>query len=333
MGKKALSLAALVVLVLVAIGMLFGQAAPRSSAADHLDAPLVAGDGRIDINDVYAFTVGSDTVLVMTINPLAGVVSPTTLRPGTQYEFLIDNDGDAVQDIAYRLLASAPKKSGRQNLSLHRSTEIDEGGPLMAKGQSEQVLPVKGGGSLFVGLRDDPFFFDLIGFRTGSFCTSPVDFFAGLNVSAIILQVPTADLVDSSPVIGVWARTTVDDEQVERMGRPVINTVLIPSGSKDAFNATQPADDPATWTSDVINSLVALNGDPAYSAAVASILLPDILTIDTSQASGFLNGRDLDDDVIDIALTVVSNGGITTDCVNGNDVPFLTGFPYLAPPH
>jgi len=336
MKSKLLVLASLAVLGIALLALVFAPAAVSSRAADHLDAPLVASDGRTDINDVYAFTAGSDTVLIMDVNPVAGVLSPTTLKPGAFYEFAIDNDGDAVEDLVYRLHASAPNSYGIQNLVLRRyhsqSASLLEGLPI-AKGKSERTLPVSGGGSLFVGLRDDPFFFDLVGFQTLTFCSPGTNFFAGLNVTTIVLQVPTASLLDGSSAFGVWARTKVDGVQIDRMGRPAINTVLIPSGSKDAFNATHPMNDVAAWTSTVTASLLALNGDPTYSAAVAAILLPDILTIDTASPSAYLNGRALTDDVIDLSLSVVTNGALTTDCVDGNDLAFLGTFPYLAPHH
>ncbi len=63
---------------------------------------------------------------------------------------------------------------------------------------------------------------------------------------------------------------------------------------------------------------------------MADILLPDILTVDFSSNAGFLNGRQLVDDVIDIELGIVTNGAVTTDCVN-NDSAFPGTFPYLAP--
>jgi len=60
---------------------------------------------------------------------------------------------------------------------------------------------------------------------------------------------------------------------------------------------------------------------------------------------GFPNGRRVGDDVVDIALRAVAGGTPLTpafnhspnntlgDGVNQNDVPYLTQFPYLAPPH
>ena len=55
-------------------------AALPSGAADHLDAPAVKKDGRTDLTDIYAFQSKEhpgNTVLIMDVNPLAGVVSGT----------------------------------------------------------------------------------------------------------------------------------------------------------------------------------------------------------------------------------------------------------------
>ncbi len=74
-------------------------------AADHLDAPAVKTDGRTDINDVYAFRSPTDhakTVLIMTVNPLAGTQNGTTFHPDAKYQFVVDNDGDAESD-GYKL--------------------------------------------------------------------------------------------------------------------------------------------------------------------------------------------------------------------------------------
>ncbi len=327
----ALSASALVVAAVLLVGV-----APRfSGAADHLDAPSLmspGGDGRLDINDVYAFQSPANpanTVLIMTVNPFAGASSPTTLRPGANYEFLIDTDGDAVQDIRYRLKASAPRAAGVQNIMLHKATGAaaagDGGGPKIAKGKSGTTIPVHGGGSLRVDVYDDPFFFDLLAFLgTYPFCSAPggppgstgSDAFAGSNVTAIVLEVPSSALGPDS--IGVWGRTVLDGAQIDRLGRPAINTVFIPSASKDAFNAGEPKDDVSDFSS--------------FLGAFAGLLLPDILTVDTSSTAGFLNGRQLADDVIDIELSLI---GVApgSDCVDANDVPFLTTFPYLAPAH
>ena len=71
--------------LVVAAAMIVGLSASTIGAADHLDAPMIQKDERTDINDAYAFVNGDNTVLVMTVNPLAGVLNDTTLRPFSQY--------------------------------------------------------------------------------------------------------------------------------------------------------------------------------------------------------------------------------------------------------
>ena len=69
-------------------------------------------------------------------------------------------------------------------------------------------------------------------------------------------------------------------------------------------------------------------GDPT-AGAIADILLPDILTVDFASTAGFLNGRQLADDVIDAELALITNGIVPSDCVD-NDSVFRPVFPYLA---
>lgn len=355
-------------LVALAVSLAVGLPAILAQGADHLDAPLVQNDGRLDINDVYAFqspTNPDNTVLIMTVNPLAGVLSPTTFHPDALYELKIDNTGDAVEDITYRLKFSQPSsKSAAPSQSVTLWKDEGTGFAVIAEGKvsapaksdkaKPRIIPVDGGGSLFAGLRDDPFFFDLVAFQnalggTGTLPRDPdseingVDFFAGVNVSAIVLELPS-DMFGSDD-IGVWAITKFKGQQVDRLGRPVINTVFIPAENKDAFNAGEPRNDRRDFNEDVVGSLLFLSGldgtgySEVQAQAIANVLLPDILTINTSSTSGFLNGRTLEDDVIDIELPIATGGFfggspvLTTDEVPANDVPFLSEFPYLAPPH
>ncbi len=343
-------------LLLVAAAMIVGVSASAIGAADHLDAPLVQQDGRTDINDAYAFINGENTVMVMTVNPLAGVLNGTTLRPYAQYEFVIDNDGDYQEDIVYRVQAGAPNGNGQQPIFLY---DLDSATPRQANGTSDTIIPAWGDGSLYVGLRDDPFFFDLVAFQdqvlgaggSRTFCDgNENDFFAGANVTAIVLELPSSYLTADSDTINIWTRTADRTGMIDRMGKPALNTVLIPSGSKDAYNATVPANDVAAWSDQFEANLLALSGldGSGYTAAeaefVASLLLPDVLTLDTTSTAGFttapLNGRQLAEDVIDFELFVVTGGlgangspVLTSDCVDSNDVPFLASFPYLAPAH
>ena len=334
------------VLGLLAVAAIAALVTIPAFSADHLDAPTTKKDGRTDINDVYVFHPGSPqqnlskTVLAMTVNPLAGVRSGTTFRAGANYELLIDTDGDAKAEITVRTQFSAVD-NGQQDYRVHVIRGND--GNVMVRGTTNQVVE-QDGVKTFAGLRDDPFFFDLAAFNAGAaFCPGGVgtDFFLGLNTSAIVVEVPTS-MIGSGPV-GVWGRTVVDDEQIDRMGRPAILTVFIPpnpfeAGStsqgnlEDQFNKTKPQRDQARWRSEIVNSLIALGNTTTEANALADVLLPDILTVDLSKATGFLNGRNLADDVIDAELGLITKGAITTDCVN-NDSTFLTGFPYLGVPN
>ena len=313
-----------------AAGLCLAGLPAAAPAADHLDSPSVEADGRLDINDIYAFqspTDAANTVLVMTVNPGAGVISGTDLNPSGAYDLMIDNNGDALPDVTYTFLFGAARGSRPQSMLLLRN------GRRVARGRTGSTASVSGGGQVLVDLFEDPFFFDLTGFENGLNFTGD-DFFAGLNVTAMVLEVPSSELTsDGDPNVGVFARTTIGGEQFDRMGRPGINTVLIPDGLKDAFNDGVPVNDPENFFEPISNTIEMLSGDAAYADMIAAVLTPDILTFDTSSSAGFLNGRRLQDDVIDIELDLLSMGAITSDGVDSNDAAFPGTFPYLAPPN
>ena len=305
-------------------------------ASDHLDAPnlsdgSITGSGQQDIADLYAFRpsdTSTNSALILTVNPFAGNSSPTAFGTNTAYRFEIDNTGDAMSNLTYEATFTDLIGGGQAfNLTLN--------GAPVSSGVTGITSAVAGGGNVQAGVFDDPFFFDLTGFQntlngTGTFTGE--DTFAGANVSAIVLEVPSSTLLSdpTDPAIGVWATTSIGDDQVDRVGRPAINTVLVGTDSKQAFNEASPADDFAVF-GDEVNGILNDFSDQANADALTPILLPDVLTFDTSSADGFLNGRRLEDDVIDGSLALITNGGITTDGVPVNDAQFNSVFPFLAP--
>jgi hypothetical protein len=342
-------------------GILIGSAlvADTGGAADHLEAPRVQADGRTDINDLYAFTRGENTVLIMTVNPAAGILSPTTFDPNGVYEFQIDNDGDYRRDQTISVRFGKPDGEGQQRVSVRGF----ESGRRLTRGWTGDQITLPRGGSAMAGTFDDPFFFDLEGFLgtvkgqgTRGFCDGDeVDFFAptggtAFNVSGIVIEVPSSFLTDDdSSVINVWGETKTRRGRADRVGKPAIATVLIDDGNEDAFNRTRPNRDVRKWSGEVSENLQFLSGldgdgyDEQTAEFVTGLLLPDVLTLDTSSDAGFvdgpLNGRQLAEDVIDFELAVVTGlfdaGGngpvLTTDCVDANNVAFRDAFPYLAP--
>jgi len=319
-------------------------------AADHLDAPNLqqAGMGDRDINDLYAFQSPSNpdnTVLIMTVNPFAGrtnpagIVSPTTFGTDVDYQIEIDNDNDAVPNVTFSTTFGA---AGPGNAQAFTVTSSATG--VLATGSTTGPAVSTGGVSATAGLYDDPFFFDLVGFNnflagTGGFTNG--DTFAGQNVSAIVLEVPSTLLNGADSNIGVSARTVVAGMQVDRMGRPAVNTALIPSARKDEFNGADEANDDANFGADIEASIASLDmrdagGSSFPVAALADFLVPDVLTLDTApDVSGFPNGRGLADDVIDATLSLVLLGETmgVSDNVPANDRAFSGQFPYLASPN
>jgi hypothetical protein len=318
-----------------------GLVPAAANAADHLDSMVVSGNGRTDITDVYAFSGpgGNGTVFVVGINPGAGVLpnSTTTFGSNIDYQLKVDTDADNKADIKYLFRFGRPNAMGLQTQKVWRN------GVLVANGWTGSDLAVAGGGRTTAGLYDDPFFFDLDAFKGAvlgngngrTFCDGDThDFFLGLNLSAIILRVPNEQLGGDGKTIGVWASTEDSNgKQIDQMGRPAINTVfnntVMDQSDRQLFNETRPGQMVgAGFRAHVKDVLTALGA--ADPEGLSQVLVPDVLTYETGNMSGFLNGRQLADDVIDAELGLVTDGGITTDCIS-NDSNFRSSWPFLAP--
>ena len=248
------------------------------------------------------------------------------------------------------------------------------------------VNELPGGVKVWAGQTDDPFFvdlgsiFDLAGlrpFNPAHVLPLPaedgVDGVGGFNTHAIVLQVPISKLTrdrqlhpadDPKAVIGVYAtasrkrirvlgtrdlqRSSGAWVQVSRLGEPLINEVVIPLRKKDAWNASDPADDArfaGRYLSPELTKLAnllypALDDAPETGRGdIAAILLTgvpglnftgktqaDLLRLNTGIApsapvgdgerlgvlagdfAGFPNGRRLEDDVTDIELRALTCG-------------------------
>jgi hypothetical protein len=63
------------------------------------------GDGHLDINDLYVFkgSNASNTVLALTVSPVApGDAAFATKKEGS-YHIRIDQDGDGIEDVTYSI--------------------------------------------------------------------------------------------------------------------------------------------------------------------------------------------------------------------------------------
>jgi hypothetical protein len=195
---------------------------------------------------------------------------------------------------------------------------------------------------------------------------------AGFNVNTIVIEVPirllTSDgavhpATDPRATIGAWAttsRTQVNIRpspnpaensgnlaQIQRLGNPLVNELVIGTGSKDYWSMSEPVNDAQFASFDldpllarVFNAVYGIN-IPApprtdllplvtYAAPIAPMGTPagpiaDLLRLNTGvpptpiakrsrlgliggDPAGFPNGRRLTDDVVDIAARVVGGG-------------------------
>ncbi len=239
-----------------------------------------------------------------------------------RYYIHIDNTGDGKPDVSYRFQFRSkvnknsflyafpgvqsirdPKLFQRQTYSIFRETHRKGGTTVTPVAAGLPVAPssvgpktfsnydqvargairsLSGGGKVFAGQRDDPFFVDLgavfdaanIRELTGNKGGGKDDL-SGMSVHSVALQLPerlvtkdrkaVSSAKASNAVVGVWAATerralqvtNADFDsnrgsrgrfvQVSRLGNPLVNEVVIPAGKKDQFNRTTPDRDAALY--------------------------------------------------------------------------------------
>jgi len=201
--------------------------------SDHFDAD----DVRTDLTDIYVFASATPgrTVLIACCNPEPeeGAVN---FDPEASYELKLDIDGDALPDVAFHVVFEASGQDA--TATVYRATGLEA----RAAGRVGEVIveraPVSGdpdvriaaGGAyrFFAGVRSDPHFKDIVGFRNG-FQFTGVDPISKRNVFGIALEVPNEVLGGSGPV-RFWARTVAPVEgqlvQVDQAGRPGVNNLF-----------------------------------------------------------------------------------------------------------
>jgi Domain of unknown function (DUF4331) len=290
-------------------------------------------------------------------------------------------------DVILRFEFGKPEATAQQSFKLTTIVNGHEIGSVQGKTTALAAVPkappivnnLSIGGKkvdVFAGLREDPFFFDVEQFfrvRAGVAGIGPkvgfrdtkkaIDFAKGYNVNAIVARVPKSLLKGNSKtdVFDVWETISVRDpktgqyNQVERLGRPAVNEgLVITNDFLNAFNSIPPSADlsdaAAPVRAEAKNSLLALGNSDERANALLTAFLPDVMRIDTTVKSGYVNalnnklapiaGRLLTDDVIDQTLSVLTDGKITADNVSYNGAgpsqghnKLVKNFPYLALPN
>lgn len=281
------------VLVTVLLGICAYQFIP---AADHADAPILVGTTRQDANltDLHAFTVGRNLVLALSTNAAIPPSATSYVFP-SDVTFEIHIDMDAAMEVL------DPMGMGGTILDPHRIGEEITFRIRFREDGSAQLQRIGKGMkndelqlvNFFAGLRDDPF---IRGPRQGR------------NVASIVLETPLDSLHLKQDMVLIWATSKVDefDGQFHDLAGRALRSM---------FPEMQQMN---VWF-------------PRLQQQKTG-MIPDVMIYDLSKPAAFPNGRALEDDVVDIVgdSRVLAND---SPFPATNDVPFLTTFPYLAPPH
>jgi hypothetical protein len=191
-------------------------------SADHLDAPAVQG-GKSDITDFYVFQ-GANTNNMVFVANVQGLLSPAmsasaSFDENVMVEFNIDNNGDNVEDLVIQAIPRdgkmyffGPIAPGTPGTSSMVKTNNPLGSVDITNYGTNAVVASQNGASMFAGLRDDPFFFDLgqysaiIAGTATSFNNPGTDTFAGTNVMSIVVELPKS-LLGGSGTLNTWVET------------------------------------------------------------------------------------------------------------------------------
>lgn len=371
------------------------------TASDHDDGEVDTKGRNLNLTDLYVFREQDqnpaankdDLILVMNTNPRSVARQQYYFSTNAQYEFKITRitNRDATptgrEDVILRFEFREPNNIGEQQFRLtaitdrRRRTAQGRTTPLSVDPKNPTINNLYLGDtpvSVFAGLREDPFFFDVEQFfrvRAGALGIGPVvsfrppdkaiDFAKGYNVNTIVVRIPRSFLAGATNanVFDVWETISFNNQpyrrfqQVERLARPGINEGLIVTNDfLNAFNSIPPSADlsqaAAPVGAEARKTLKALGNSDQRADALLRAFLPDVMRIDTNVPSGYANalnlqgspvaGRKLADDVIDITLSVLTNGAVTTDNVSYEGTPnnpsqghqpLATDFPYLALPN
>lgn len=335
----------------------------------HWDTPTAREDPRINLCDFYLFRGRpGTTVMAMTVNPDAGISAPDTLREEGLYAFRFDLNGDAREDVTFKVRFGAPTHAdgdGHQHVqafeirrAVGQAAPRGSDGELIIAGHTGAVVKTDTGYTAFAGLAPDLFAGDgaaLEAFKTALYQHNRFDpeafrnrknLFATRNITAIVLEIPT-QLIGRGLVHG-WATVSLHghapEVQVSRWGLPLITHVFMPDmDMREDYNHAVLADDIARFSAQIgkvaekLTSLTGSTASPAdYAKQLIARLCPTMLPYELGTAAAFdfagFNGRALTDDVMDVILTLATNtalgDGVVPDKTRTRDE-----FPYFGEPY
>jgi Domain of unknown function (DUF4331) len=244
--KKLAYLAGAAGLALVAAALVLMARSRSSYAADHVDATSLATNKAADITDVYAWMNADHTKVNLVMD--VGFMAQAGDHFGTSLLYVFHTQSFP----KYGVQPTAPEKLIILKFASDTSVEVWVGSDEYIKGDPSATAGLDstdGKVKVFAGKRNDPFFFNLNGFKhvvaeveavpeatlnalddkhgcydlkgglgmklAGDLSkdtdgvSAAKDQFAGLNVNAIVLQVDASLLTTGGTTLGVWASTNM----------------------------------------------------------------------------------------------------------------------------
>jgi hypothetical protein len=243
----------------------------------HLDSPIARQDIRLDITDLYLFRGETGTVFVINVchSIFGPIPAPGYHREG-MYEFKVDLNGDAVEDLTYRLTFDERDRQGKQRYVVRcirgaQAVDPHAAGTIAAQGTTGETVTTPAGLRVWAGQAGDPFWIEpdvlhAVGhaFQDGTAVnlsgwdpSHAKNLFAGHTVYSMVLEVPDSELLagaGNNRRIGVWAVATLATDaggwrSINRVGLPMIHPLFTQYNEDlgNRLNAGRPADDFATY--------------------------------------------------------------------------------------
>lgn len=265
--------------------------------SDHGDTPLLVSIARPDarITDLHLFTRGDQLVLSLCVNPAVPPGVTEYVWPSdVTFDINIDNRPQVSFNDADDLATYGGTIRGAARVQPRLVVRIQANaqGEAQAFVLGPRALLLQRRMTFFAGVRDDPF---IRGPRNGR------------NVAAAVVSLPLNRVQEGGRPLLVWATASIGDrpEPFQDLAGRSLRSMF---PENDFLNTSTPRDH---WR--------------VFGVA------PDVVIFDPSRPTAYPNGRELADDVVDLVndpRILANDAPFPTT----NDVPFLSEFPYLAPP-
>jgi len=199
---------------ILAIALLVPGAQNR--AADHLDPPTRTDptldqvpDVPADIADIFAWHTGDTVKVIVTFGGPSSVTQPASFDRDVLYKILISTAAPSdTPEVVIRARFGRGQKPDEWGVRI-------EGVPGVTgaiEGPVDTTM-TKDGVTARAGLFDEPFFFDLQGFRETRALSAvrfmnTRNFFDGNNDTAIVLEIPRDRFAGAAMPLGFWTTTS-----------------------------------------------------------------------------------------------------------------------------